>query len=86
MLTDQELQSLRNLGNEAESAADEIEQLRKDAARYRYLRNRIPHDVLNTRGDAPGCWIDHELEQRLELLTGPDADAKIDAAMAAGAV
>lgn len=28
MLTDQELQSLRNLGNEAEAAADEIERLR----------------------------------------------------------
>ena len=28
MLTDQELQSLRNLGNEAEAAADEILQLR----------------------------------------------------------
>lgn len=28
MLTDQELQSLRNLGNEAEAAADEIAELR----------------------------------------------------------
>lgn len=32
-LTDRELQSLRNLGNECERAAAEIEALRKDAAR-----------------------------------------------------
>lgn len=32
MLTDQELQSLRNLGNEAEAAADEIERLRAELA------------------------------------------------------
>lgn len=30
MLTNQELQSLRNLGNEAEAAADEIAKLRAD--------------------------------------------------------
>lgn len=32
MLTDQELQSLRNLGNEAEAAADEIAHLRATLA------------------------------------------------------
>lgn len=31
MLTDRELQSLRNMGNEAEAAADEIERLRNNA-------------------------------------------------------
>lgn len=32
MLTDQELQSLRNMGNEAEEAADEIMRLREELA------------------------------------------------------
>ena len=32
-MTDKELQSLRNIGNEAEAAADEIVQLRADLAR-----------------------------------------------------
>ncbi len=35
MLTDQELQSLRNLGNEAKAAADEIEVLAAKLARTR---------------------------------------------------
>jgi hypothetical protein len=35
MLTDNELQSLRNLGNEAEAAADEIAKLRADVALLR---------------------------------------------------
>ncbi len=38
MLTDQELQSLRNQGNEAERAAEEIERLRWDLGE---LRGRI---------------------------------------------
>jgi hypothetical protein len=33
MLTDQELQTLRNMGNEAEAAADEIVSLRAELAR-----------------------------------------------------
>lgn len=33
MLTDKQLQSLRNLGNEAEEAADEIERLRAEVTR-----------------------------------------------------
>ncbi len=32
MMTDQEFQSLRNMGNEAEAAADEIERLREALA------------------------------------------------------
>lgn len=35
MLTDQELQTLRNQGNEAEAAADEIERLRAAVAAER---------------------------------------------------
>lgn len=34
-MTDQELQSLRNLGNEAEAAADEIERQRAEIAALR---------------------------------------------------
>lgn len=39
MLTDQELQSLRNQGNEAEAAADEIAALRAEVAEWQKLRN-----------------------------------------------
>jgi hypothetical protein len=53
MLTDRELQSLRNLGNEAEAAADEIERLRaevemlrEDAERLEYLMRHLPGDAL----------------------------------------
>jgi hypothetical protein len=59
----------------------EVEALRNDAQRYRYLRNRQPRDVLQTTGDAAGCWIDCEIGETLTLLTGDDADAAIDAAM-----
>lgn len=37
MLTDKELQSLRNMGNEAEAAADEIAELRFRLDRVHYL-------------------------------------------------
>lgn len=55
MLTDQELQSLRNMGNEAQAAADEIVRLRAagqklvDAYRDRY---RKP-STAGLRADAP---------------------------------
>ncbi len=81
-------------------AADELDRLRaenarllqereamaRDAERYRYLRNRLPKDVLERTGTAAGCWIDCEEpsgpgEAELTLLTGDDADAAIDAAM-----
>lgn len=39
MLTDKELQSLRNLGNEAEAAADEIVRLRAEVSRLRSERD-----------------------------------------------
>ncbi len=45
MLTDQELQSLRNLGNEAEAAADEIKRLRAELVRRR-TRAALPQAVL----------------------------------------
>lgn len=60
----------------------EVEGLRADAERYRYLRNRTPADVLEGRGSDAGCWIDCEDDDSLELmlLTGDDADAAIDLA------
>jgi hypothetical protein len=67
----------------AEDAQSELDALRKDAERYRYLRNRVPSEVWN-KGSAAGCWIDCEAEDgTLTLLTVEDADAAIDAAMGA---
>ena len=61
----------------------EIEALRKDAARYRYLRNRSPAVVLVCFGQEAGVWIDMESDEgRLILLTGDDADTAIDAEIA----
>ena len=61
----------------------EIERLRADAERYRYLRNRDPDEVFNKSGKAAGVWIDWEDDTAgLQLLTGDDADAAIDAATA----
>ena len=69
MLTDQELQSLRNMGNEAEAAADEIMELRRDAARYRWLRSARPDKLPHGKGRS--------------VLLGFDAlDVAIDAAIA----
>lgn len=74
-------------GGICEEAADEITRLRvieQDAARYRYLRNRIAEIVLSGKGPVIGCWIDCENEaEELILLTGDDADAAIDKAMKA---
>jgi len=61
----------------------EFEAMRKDAERYRYLRNRVPASVIQNIGEYAGCWIDCEVGETLTLLTGDDADAAIDAAMQA---
>lgn len=62
----------------------ERQAMRNDAERYRYLRNRVPDEVLGQVKSSAGCWIDGEDEEGvLMLLTGDDADAAIDAAMAA---
>ena len=65
-------------------AVQELAALRKDAQRYRYLRDRVPAEVLGQVKSAAGCWIDGEDDEgTLVLLTGDDADAAIDAAMLA---
>lgn len=69
-----------------EASQAECARLRADAERYRYLRNRGADEVLHVSGPAAGCWIDCEIGSEhpypLTLLTGDDADAAIDAAMA----
>lgn len=68
--------------NAARENREIAESLRKDAERYRYLRNRIPAEVLGQVNAAAGCWIDSEDDDGvLVLLTGADADAAVDAAM-----
>jgi len=63
---------------------DKLEGWERDAMRYRYLRSRVPAEVLGQVKSAAGCWIDGEDEEGvLMLLTGDDADAAIDAAMLA---
>ena len=67
MLNDQELQSLRNLGNEAEAAADEIERLRdcldQTVKAIEWQEGKRPHN-LSTIGRA--YW-------RARWLLGPNA-------------
>ena len=59
-------------------------ELRRNAERYLYLRNRVPSEVLSQVKSAAGCWIDAEDgEGILVLLTGDDADDSVDAARAA---
>jgi len=85
MTTDQRAHAaaeLRRLHAENERLTDENEALRLNDARYRYLRNRDPKEVFNKSGKAAGVWIDWEDDMAgLQLLTGDDADAAIDAAM-----
>ena len=59
---------------------DRLQAAEADAERYRYLRNRVPADVIQNIGEYTGCWIDCEVGETLTLLTGDDADKAIDAA------
>ena len=66
-MNDQQLQSLRNMGNEFEDAADEIDALRADADRYRWLRDKSIH------------WLDRTLDW--DRLDNASLGAAIDAAL-----
>ena len=73
---------LCRLTAENERLKADNEALRLNDARYRYLRNRDPKEVFGKSGKAAGVWIDWEDDMAgLQLLTGDDADAAIDAAM-----
>ena len=68
MLTDQELQSLRNLGNEAEVAADEIERLREG------LRGMVTLlETLRTKGDSRYCYVESRAGQMVHVADAIDA-------------
>ena len=60
MLTNEELQSLRTLGNEAEAAADEIDRLRAtvDALTNAWNKRNV-QDASSTRGRFAG-WFREE--------------------------
>lgn len=65
MLTDKELQSLRNLGNEAEAAADEIVRLRADlkamegfADLWYFVSDEAPLEFEKIVAEySPGRWL-----------------------------
>ncbi len=54
MLTDQQLQTLRNLGNEAEDAADEIERMRAENERIRSVGLAMCDRVIEQDGGVLG--------------------------------
>ena len=76
---------MKELQRAADMAGLEMEflELRQDALRYRWLRNRPAEVVLSGHGPSAGAWIDCESEDgTLTLLTDEDADKTIDAEMA----
>jgi hypothetical protein len=84
-LTDAELQSLRNQGNEAECAADEIvrlraemDALRRDAERYRWLSVRLLAADFDYNGEGVEALV---FELPGNTAVSADCDATIDAAM-----
>jgi hypothetical protein len=75
--------TLQESGHLKEPAAAASED-KRDAERYRYLRNIKRQECLEMDGPEAGVWIDSEDENgTLQLLTEADADAAIDAAIAA---
>ena len=74
MLTDRELQSLRNLGNEAEAAAEEIAQLRAELADavtaiQQAVRNERERCASILEREARG-WLGEIRPSDLEVLAG----------------
>ena len=75
---------IRAKGKELAEARAEVEGLRADAMRYRYLRDIKRQECLLLEGPEAGVWCDCENEHgELILLTEGDLDAAIDAAIAA---
>ena len=69
MLTDQELQSLRNMGNESETAADEIAQLRAELAKVTWQRNEAQAGLAASRAESErlSSMIDHQRDEAMEM-------------------
>lgn len=80
-LTDRELQSLRNLGNEAETAADEIERLRHDIERHIAIVAESEAKLAEAQRDAARYrWLrdaacDHEVSPWVTAWNDPDNTA-----------
>lgn len=70
MLTDQELQSLRNLGNEAEAAADEIVRLRSALT---VAANRMDMLALDFECGTTRRYIADDWAKETRRLLGPNA-------------
>jgi len=71
MLTEKELQSLRNLGNEAEAAADEIQRLREC---LQWLQERHRGGLMRAKIDeALGAKLRAEWTKPGGLMDGPFA-------------
>lgn len=79
-LTDRELQTLRNTGNEAEAAADEIERLRSELAAVTRERDEARTKRLETLANVADerDALRAEVEWLREVLTGiRDRDFKL---------
>lgn len=74
-----EVQFSKGVASNIEEAANEIEQLRADAARYRYLRDR-PEDSIGEGGLFAG--MTPPTGAGGYILTEEDLDAAIDKALA----
>ena len=69
MLTDQQLQSLRNMGNEAEAAADEIERLNAQRRELQAERERLL-DSLARAGLEASRMVRQERHEIAQWLDG----------------
>jgi hypothetical protein len=74
-MTPQALQSLRNLGNECEAAADEIVQLQQDLAAARALVLSLLDGMIDAPRPSPLEWklIGEQARARRAALAGKDA-------------
>jgi hypothetical protein len=73
MLLDQEPQSLRNMGNLPEEAADEIARLRGEVERLLAKNEMLKDAVRSARADEAHCW-----GRRVDTLSAQlhDSDAR----------
>jgi len=81
MLTDQELQSLRNMGNESEMAADEINRLRAELATMTKSRDAAMRIVTakDQQMSALRAQQDQWIEARSTLESERETNARLTA-------